>query len=239
MNVTFCSVSSTAVGIKAFTRVRRELLPETRDRLLPIAGRRGAYDFGFDFGALEIPCQFEVFADSASELRTNARTVAAWLNNEGVLSFEDEDVQYVARPIGKVTKDIIGNDGVGRVNFFVPDGYAHATSLSYSSSTGADGYTNSGLETPVEITVQMTSSATDLTVTITPSNEYIKIVTAIGSTEEIVINTNTHKVNIGSSDAREYVTFGSEYFYIPSNSTFDITVDSTSATVSYNFRERY
>lgn len=82
--------------------VNRPLLPVLRKRELTIPGRHGVYDFTdntFDKRIIEVEMKY--IGTSFAELRTRARSIAAWLsgfNNSKNLIFDDEtDKYYLAK----------------------------------------------------------------------------------------------------------------------------------------------
>lgn len=96
----FNGISSSTYGIVAKS-INRPILPILRKRELVIPGRHGAYNFGdntFENKIIEVELKY--IGTSFTELRTRARTIAAWLSGYGgtkTLIFDDElDKTYTA-----------------------------------------------------------------------------------------------------------------------------------------------
>ena len=150
-----------AFGIVSWQRWDRPILPGTRDHLIEILRRDGVYDFGYDLTETIIPCEFVIKAASASLLRQYARAVAAWLNVPEVkpLIFGDEqNLFYMARPIGPVSANEIITLGLCRVTFLVPAGYAEAVTpnsqpAQFTFIRASVAYDSAGVEVPVNTPV--------------------------------------------------------------------------------------
>ncbi|PKM78542.1 MAG: hypothetical protein CVU90_02045 [Firmicutes bacterium HGW-Firmicutes-15] len=117
----FNNKSSTDVdlGIVSITRVDIELLPETKDMLLSIPGRNGAYDFGSTYEPRKITVTFMV----KQKLQSYVTAIAAWLSTTTVktLSFSDNPSKvYMARPTGAVIPTSMGSLLIYDVTFIVP-----------------------------------------------------------------------------------------------------------------------
>ena len=102
LGFTFNSIHSRTYGIVAKT-INRPLLPSLRKRELIIPGRHGAYDFSdntYENRIIEVELKY--IGTSFTELRTRARTIAAWLsgyNGSKNLVFDDEPDKYY---VGKI-----------------------------------------------------------------------------------------------------------------------------------------
>ena len=91
--------------------VGRPLLPAKRKQEIRIPGRNGTYDFGDNtYENVIIPVLIQCIADDFPELRTRARTIAAWLSQDVYkpLVFTDEpDKYYLAKIYDSVSFDKI------------------------------------------------------------------------------------------------------------------------------------
>ncbi|MDD5502475.1 MAG: phage tail family protein [Candidatus Thermoplasmatota archaeon] len=136
---TYNSIHSRTYGIVAKS-VNRPLLPALRPRELIIPGRHGVYDFGdntFDKRIIEVDLKY--VGTSFAELRTRARTIAAWLSGfTGMknLIFDDEPTKYY---IGKIYSTIglqnLFTQGEATVQFECePFAYDLATLGSYDAT---------------------------------------------------------------------------------------------------------
>ena len=100
---TFKGKTASEMGINVLP-FSRTLRAEKRLVQTYIQGRDGTYDWSDDSyanGRIEIPCRY--FGSTAPQ---DLRTVAAWLNGSGNLSFDDEpDKHYRATMIGAITRE--------------------------------------------------------------------------------------------------------------------------------------
>jgi len=116
----YAGLSSDTFGIYV-ERVRRSILPPTRDRELVIATRHGVWDFGpyFEKRVLEIDCV--LVASDRTDLLHTARSIGSWLSPlEGPkeLYFSDEsDVVYKAVYSGDLPLDV---NGLAQGRFTLP-----------------------------------------------------------------------------------------------------------------------
>lgn len=206
--------SDPALGIKIFHRVYRQILPGTRDRLLTIPGRDGAYDQGRDLEQLTIPCEFVLRGNSPADLRQYARVVAAWLNVREAkeLIFSDEpELRYMARPTGPVDMEQIASIGIVKMSFLVPAGYAEAITPT-TILTASGNYTGT-LPAPVIIT--LTAVAGD-TLTVTQEQfvgpPFIRLLDQeFAGGETVVIDTEKRLVTVNGADARPGVDIDSDF----------------------------
>ena len=206
--------SDPALGIKTWHRVYRQILPGTRDRLLAIPGRDGAYDQGRDLEQLTIPCEFVLRGNSPADLRQYARVVAAWLNVREAkeLVFSDEpELRYMARPTGPVDMEQIASIGIVKMSFLVPSGYAEAVTA--TTVTGASGNYTGTLPAPVIIT--LTAVAGD-TLTVTQEQfvgpPFIRLLDQeFAGGETVVIDTEKRLVTVNGADARPGVDIDSDF----------------------------
>lgn len=126
------------IGLKVLRGSGRPILPATRDRILVIPGRSGAWDFGTDLGPREFPLDCAFITRSPAELQAHAETLAKLLVDgygiprtvDLVLSLQPERVYHV-RYSGSLPIDRLV--GMGRFTLplvaFDPFGYLDEPSL--------------------------------------------------------------------------------------------------------------
>ncbi len=127
------AVENTAADLNIMMRDGPDdpILPPTRDRLVEIPGRNGAYDFGADLGPrrISIPCAF-LYAGTVAVLNTHAKALAAFLLDNGKpaaleLIFEsDKTIYYDVRYSGSLDLTRIVFDGLFDLNLIAVDPYA-------------------------------------------------------------------------------------------------------------------
>ena len=204
-----------ALGIKIWHRVHRPILADTRNRLLTIPGRDGAYDQGRDLEQLTIPCEFVLRGDSPTELRQYARAVAGWLNVRDAkeLIFSDEpNLRYMARPTGPVDMEQIVSAGIVKMSFLVPAGYAEA--ITATTVNGSSGNYPGTLPAPTIIT--LTAAAGDsLTITqdqYSAPKPFIRLLDQeFAGGETVIIDTEKRLVTVNGADARPGVDIDSDF----------------------------
>ncbi len=207
--------SDPALGIKTWHRVYRQILPGTRDRLLAIPGRDGAYDQGRDLEQLTIPCEFVLRGNSPADLRQYARVVAAWLNVREAkeLVFSDEpELRYMARPTGPVDMEQIASIGIVKMSFLVPSGYAEAVTA--TTVTGPSGIYVGTIPAPVEI-VLTAASGVSLKVTqgqYSAPRPFIRLLDQeFAGGETVIIDTEKQLVTVDGEDVRPDVDIDSDF----------------------------
>ena len=237
MIITFNGVASTtaALGIASVIRVERPVVSGTRDRLLGVPSRRGAYHFTADYTEAYIPVRLYFAAASATAKRACLRAIAAWLDTGGELAtlvIDDESTkQYYARVVESVTPLEIVDRGWLDLTFIVPDGIAHSTVTKTASPNAGT------LPAPVEVTATMTADAPGgMTIELVATGEKVILDTALVSGNEVVVDTALRYVTLNGADAMEYVDFSSEFFEVPVGE-FEIT--STDSTNTIVYRERW
>ena len=112
------------------------ILPDTRDRIITLPGRHGAYDMGAEFEprGISIPCAF-VYANNQEELEGYIRDLAAHLLDvwgkprELSLTFDAEpDKTYYVRYAGSLSIDRIIFDGRFNLELVAYDPHAYGDS---------------------------------------------------------------------------------------------------------------
>ncbi len=140
---TYNNIKSSTYGIVAKT-VTRPLLPVLRKRELVIPGRHGAYDFSDNtFENRIIELELKYIGTSFAELRTRARTIAAWLSgysgNKNLIFDDETDKYYVAKIYSEVGLQNLFKVGECKV-LFECEPFAYATlgqyDVHYSYDTG-------------------------------------------------------------------------------------------------------
>jgi hypothetical protein len=161
------------LGIQLRSGITLPILPSARDRMLVIAGRRGAWDFGADMEEVRIilPCT-AVDATTQAGLQTTLRAVAAHLlDGDG----EPEEMEFsVSWDPGKYWTVRYGgiqgaNRSVTTADFdlvlLAVDPFAHSADVTTTATITTDPQTvtvvNSGnVNTPSEITLTNNTGAT-------------------------------------------------------------------------------
>ncbi len=244
MKVSYGGVYSNTVGIAAFTKVHRPILPGTRDRLVAVMGRDGALDYGSDAEPKYITCEFYLHGATVETYRGYVRSIAEWLSvGLAQLIFEDEpSVYYMARPVGSVEDEQTLLLGRGKITFVVPSGYAEAVTTVTATAFPAE---NAGtLPCHGIVTVTMAQAADDIKITLAETGEYILLIkdavrwpVSLEIGDEIVIDTDKRLVTVQANDARAGVSYLSDWFKIPTGD-FSITTNKL-ADVEVTYRELY
>ena len=233
------------LGITAVTNIVRPILPYTRDRLMPITGKDGAYDFGRDLEPYEYEIRFLFEGSTLIETMQRSHAIAAWLNQSEVrrLTFDDEpNVFYMARPVRKIWVDRTVRIGIASVTFVIPDACAHAvTAKTVDPAVTPFPATNEGTKPcPAIVTLTMAEVSPGLTVDF-PCGEFI-LVHTLAISDVVVVDTNTSMVTVNGFDARASVSFTSAPYddlLLPVGD-FTITADPVSTVInSVVYRERY
>jgi len=204
-------------GIISWTKIVRPALPDTRDRLLTVPGRRGVWDLGHDRAEIAISCEFVVRADSHELLRDRIRAIAAWLSVSGAreLTFSDEPgIRYMARPSGLVSAEKIAGTAIStcQVTFLVPSGYAEAVTA--TTITGSSGNYTGTLPAPMKITL---TAAAGEALTITQGQysspaPFIRLLDqGFEGGEVVIIDTEKRLVTVNGADARPGVDIDSDF----------------------------
>ncbi len=234
--MTFNGTASTdaSFDIASIMKVARPIYPGGRERTQAITGREGLYFHSKDRREIYIPVKIHFDSVSMAARRTAVRAIADWLDVDepAVLTFDDEaGVRYYAIPVNEIVPEEVVYLGWAEITFMVPTGYAESTTTKTASP-------NLGtLPTPVEITATI-NEATAASLRLSINGEHILITTPLVATDEIIIDTNTRYVTLNGDDAREHVSFASDYFKLPVGA-FAIDVEPVSTTVAIVFRERF
>ena len=102
------------------------------------------------------------------------------------------------------------------------------------------GGTNSGTK-PCDciVTCDMTAAATSgLRITLVETSEFLNLDRSLGSTDEIIFNTQARTVTVNSSDARSDIDFDSIWFKLPVGA-WTILSDTTNTTMEVTYRQRW
>ena len=126
--------TASALGLELIQGTQRRILPDTRDVVLTIPGRPGAYDFGAEFGVrlFELECLLHG-ATTSEQLQARVRDLAAHLiGKDGRprvlrLIFDDEpDKYYNVRFAGSLPVEQIVSIGRFTLPLVAYDPYAYA-----------------------------------------------------------------------------------------------------------------
>ena len=117
---TFNNVASSTFKLVCKS-VKRPLLPQAKTRRVELPGSSGAYDFdGVEYGLRSITMKIQYIGTSFEELRTRARSIAAWLSTAGgaQLMINDEpDKYYLARVTSEIDLETLFEMGSADVQF--------------------------------------------------------------------------------------------------------------------------
>jgi predicted phage tail component-like protein len=248
MFFTFNGISSTDpnFGITSVTSVIRQLLPAVRDRSLEIAGRPGIWDFGRDLSAGSIRVTFVVVGATRAELRAKTRNIAQWLNQGMVkpLIFSDEvDKQYLARVASEVSITETGSTAFCHVTFMIPDFYASALPPDTSVAVNVPAINGGTIDTDLRIQLlQTVANIPNLTITLQPTGDFIRILTEIlvGDSISIASANRTAELTRGAVliDLSRHISIESTFFKLPVGS-FTVQTSSANTTGNVFFRRRY
>ena len=234
MIVTFNGVASTTFPeIVSIMRVSRPLGPDMYLQGSEIVGRDGVYYFSKNRKPLLISFRIATLAASASARRTLARQLSAWLDTDApaALSFSDESgKRYQAVLVDGVNFDEFALIGMADVTFFVPSGYAEATS---PKTAGPNAGT---MPAPVVITATMGGSASAFQINL--GSQYLRFEDTLVASDVLVFNTETGLVTKNGADARNKLTYASDFFLLPVGS-FSFTVAPVGTPYTISFRERW
>lgn len=234
MIVTFNGVASTAFPeIVSIMRVSRPLGPDMVLQASEIVGRDGIYFFSKNRKPLFISFRIATVTASASDRRALARLLSAWLDSAApaALSFSDEaGKRYQAVLVDGVNFDEFAALGFADVTFFVPSGFAEATSTKSASPNAGT------MPTPVIITATLGGSASAFQ--ITRGSQYLRFEDSLVASDVLGFNTETGLVTKNGADARNRLTYASDFFLLPVGA-FSFTVSPGGTPYTISFRERW
>lgn len=235
--MTFNSTASTdaSFDIDSIQIVSRPIYTGAYARTQRITGRDGVYYHGKDRKEFPIRVRFLISSTSMANRRAAAREIADWLDVDEpkALTFDDESTKrYYAIPIDPIIPEEVVYLGFADMTFLVPDGYAESTSTKTASPNAGT------LPTPVEITATIVAATAASQKIELGTGEYILVTTPLVAADEIIIDTNLYTCTLNGADAREYVSFGSEYFKLPVGA-FTLTPTPATTTLAIEYRERF
>ncbi len=125
--------------------VKRPLLPAVKTRRVELAGISGVYDFddeGTEYEMRPLTMKIQYIGTSYEELRTRARSIAAWLstNTWAKLRIHDEDDKYyLAKVTSEIDLESLWESGTADIEFDCQPFAYSVTEVSHPFSvTGAD-----------------------------------------------------------------------------------------------------
>lgn len=125
--------------------VKRPLLPAVKVRRVELAGISGVYDFddeGTEYSMRPLTMKIQYIGTSYEELRTRARSIAAWLstNTWAKLRIHDEDDKYyLAKVTGEIDLESLWESGTADIEFDCQPFAYSVTEVSHPFDvTGAD-----------------------------------------------------------------------------------------------------
>lgn len=230
--------------------VKRPLLPATRVKRIEIVGLSGAYDFDDDEYALRnLTMQMAYIGTSYDELRTRARTIAAWLSTPTwtqLIINDEPDKHYLVKITSIVDLKSVWESGTANISFDCqPFAISNNEFGSIEAITGTGrSYTFPNLGTrhinyksppgsKSFITIQ--GSYTDLVIAL--NGKVLNFVNAVSSKtitiDNIEMEIEEDAVNIFSvitGDTNEFLTI------LPGTNNVDISGNAINVTVTIDYK---
>lgn len=125
--------------------VKRPLLPAAKVKRVELAGSSGAYDFdGLEYSLRTVTMKIQYIGTSYEELRSRARSIAAWLSVgtwSRLIINDESDKYYLAKVTGEVDLEGLWESGSADVVFDCqPFAYSVTESTYNFNATGAMTY---------------------------------------------------------------------------------------------------
>jgi predicted phage tail component-like protein len=204
----------------------RQVLPASADIFVEIPGRHGSYHIPGKLQDREISLECGYISTSIATLRSNARSVAAWLYTEerATLTFDDEPGKsYTAKYTGTI--DIEQAFVMGKFTLtFRCEPFAYGSEVTTNFAGDSVTLDNAGTtETEPYFQATFTASASEWKVTL--GTDYIRVVDAFTAGDTLKITTSTGAVLINDSRAMDKLDWqNSRFFALPTgSSTMTIT----------------
>lgn len=136
--ITLDGKTAKELGILVKRESQRPILPNTRDRILTIPGRHGAYDFGADLEPRMFDLQCTMIAKNSTDLQKAVRKLAAFLMDQTgrprTLEFRfdaEPEKWYMARYNGSLPIERVAYWGTFSLPLMAYDPYAYAKLEAY------------------------------------------------------------------------------------------------------------
>lgn len=236
--------------------VKRPLLPAVKVRRVELAGISGVYDFddeGTEYGMRPLTMKIQYIGTSYEELRTRARSIAAWLSTNAwaKLRIHDEDDKYY---LAKVTEEIdlesLWESGSADVVFDcqpfaysvteASEDFAASANASETTCTVAHNFTNPGtrlinFKSPPGSKFQIKVVGSWMTLSLTMSSKTLNY-TESGSGTLIFDNVEM-ECKLGSTNKFGVLTGDIDTFLkiVPGANTLTVAGTGLSVTVTINY----
>ena len=224
-------------GIKAVQRIRREVLPATRDYLEYIRGMDGVLDYGKDDEEGYIGIRLWLASEDFGERIMYTDRIAGWLDTKEVKALiisDQPDKRYMARRVNRINIEGAGTDGHIDITFMYPE---KKQALTTKTATTFPAENTGTAPCPCIITATMTGPESSLKITLAETGEFVLINHDLEAADEVVIDTNSHEVTVNGDDARPDLSYLSDYFDLPVGE-FNLETDEA-ADIEVEWRERW
>lgn len=224
---TFDGIHCGAYGIAMLSK-NRPILPGNNDSYIDVPGRNGSIHIpqGLQDRIIELECGF--VETSIANLRTAARSIAAWLYTEerAALSFDDEPGKtYQAKLESAV--DLEQAFVLGRFTLsFRCDPLAYGTEQTDSFVSDIVTANNTGtFEAYPTFTSTFTDSATEWKVTL--GTAYCRVVNNFVSSDVLVVNLGTGAITLNGTRSMSLLDYQNSQFFALSPGTNEISIAPT------------
>jgi len=192
----------------------RQLLPELNDHYVQVPGKFGSILFPRELAdrRIEIDCAF--IEDSLTDLRTKARSIAAWLytTDRAKLSFDDDPGKYyMAKLASAVDFEHLALMGQFSLSFVCePLAYGEQVTTNFVNDMAT--VVNAGTySAPAIIEAIFTAAASEFKVTL--GTEYVRVVYDFNLNDTLKIDTGTGAVLINGTRAMDKLDWQNSIFF--------------------------
>jgi len=206
----------------------RQLLPANADIFIEIPGRHGSHHVPGKLQDRIITLDCQYVKTTLALLRSNARSVAAWLytNDRASLVFDDEPGKtYTGKYTGSVDLENAFAKGAFSLTFRC-EPFAESTEVTTNFAGDAANITNSGTaEAEPYFLATFTASASEWKVTL--GTDYIRVVDTFTAGDTLEITTETGAVLINSARAMDKLDWQNSRFFTLPVGTASLTITPT------------
>lgn len=222
--------------------VKRPLLPAAKTKRVELAGSSGAYDFdGLEYSLRTVTMKIQYIGTSYEELRSRARSIAAWLSQgtwSRLIINDESDKYYLAKVTGEVDLEALWESGTADVSFDCqPYAYSVAESTYNFTATGAKTYEfqNGGTReinyrSPQGCKFKITAVGTLTTLTLTLNGETLNFTEAVSGT--LVIDNIAMTAKVGGVNKFDKLTGDVDTFLSVIPGTNSLVVGGTGLNVA-------